>query len=74
MWCMLPLPTRSRSGCANALESNFKIEVSDEWWGIKELNVYGREYPVGGVTLGGNRAYGAHGKCDPQYLVIIEPL
>ncbi|MCU0498253.1 MAG: Hsp70 family protein [Anaerolineae bacterium] len=57
-----------------SLDANFKVEVHDEWWGIKELNIYSQEYPRGAVILGGNRAYGAHGKCDPQYLVIVEPL
>jgi hypothetical protein len=53
-------------------EADYKIEVVDEWWGIKELQVYSKEFPAGEIVLGANRAWGAEGRCDPHYLVIIE--
>ncbi|MBC8098825.1 MAG: hypothetical protein H7Y11_05240, partial [Armatimonadetes bacterium] len=48
------------------------IDLADEWWGGKVQKLYSREYPAGRVVLGGNRAFGALGRCDPQYLVLIE--
>jgi hypothetical protein len=51
---------------------DMKIEVDDEWWGIKELQVYSQTLEPGTITLGANRAPGAEGRCDPHYLVIIE--
>jgi hypothetical chaperone protein len=53
-------------------EPDYKIEVMDDWWGIKELQVYSKEFPAGEVKLGANRAWGAEGRCDPHYLVIME--
>jgi hypothetical chaperone protein len=53
-------------------EENYKIEVMDDWWGIKELQVYSKPFEAGEITLGANRAWGAEGRCDPHYLVIIE--
>jgi hypothetical protein len=49
-----------------------KVDVIDEWWGVKELQVFSREFDAGTITLGANRADGAEGKCDPHYLVFIE--
>lgn len=54
------------------LEEDYKLEVMDDWWGIKELQVYSKEFPAGEITLGANRAEGAEGRCDPHYLVVIE--
>lgn len=55
------------------VDQDFKIEIQDEWWGIKELNVYARTIEAGEcVTLGANHAPGAEGRTDPHYLVIVE--
>jgi hypothetical chaperone protein len=48
------------------------IEVEDEWWGIKELYVYRKEFEGGDVVLGGCSAEGAKGRLDVNYLVMIE--
>jgi hypothetical chaperone protein len=49
-----------------------KIEVEDDWWAIKELQVYSLPVEGGTITLGANRSSGSAGRCDPHYIVIIE--
>jgi hypothetical chaperone protein len=55
------------------IDQDFKIEIQDDWWGIRELNVYARSVEAGEtVMIGANQSTGASGRTDPQYLVIIE--
>jgi hypothetical chaperone protein len=55
------------------VDQEFKIEIQDDWWGIKELNVYAHSVEAGECAiLGANQAPGASGRTDPHYLVIIE--
>jgi hypothetical chaperone protein len=48
------------------------IEVTDDWWGIKELQVSSQNFEAGQIVLGGNVAPGHKGRIDTQYLVILE--
>ncbi|MFN8371567.1 MAG: Hsp70 family protein [Anaerolineae bacterium] len=50
------------------------VEIEDEWWGIKELYLYRKEYEAGEVVLGGCMADGAKGRIDVNYVVSIEQL
>jgi hypothetical chaperone protein len=50
------------------------VEIEDEWWGIKELYVYRKEFEGGEVVLGGCSAEGAKGRLDVNYMVMIEQM
>jgi hypothetical chaperone protein len=48
------------------------IEVTDEWWGIKELQVYSKVFNPRQIILGGNHGAGWRGRVDIHYTVMIE--
>jgi hypothetical chaperone protein len=48
------------------------LEIEDEWYGVRRLQLYSREFPAGEVVLGGNAAPGAKGKLEATYLVVVE--
>ncbi len=54
------------------LREDMTVEVTDEWWGIKELQVYSRVFEPGLVTLGCNHGFGWRGRVDVHYLVLFE--
>lgn len=48
------------------------LEVEDEWYSVRRLQLYYRDYPAGQVTLGGNAAPGMSGRAETTYLVVVE--
>lgn len=48
------------------------LEIDDEWYGVRRLQIYRQEFPAGEVVLGGNAAGGARGKLEATYLVVCE--
>ena len=51
---------------------DLEVEIEDEWYGVRRLNVYREDFGAGEVVLGGNAAAGAKGKLEAPYLVILE--
>lgn len=52
--------------------NDLTLEIEDEWYGVRRLQFYSREFAVGEVVLGGNAAAGAKGKLEATYLVVVE--
>src|SRR6185436_17870422 len=48
------------------------LEVEDEWYGVRRLQLYSEVFPAGEVTLGGNSGAGMQGRADTTYLVVVE--
>ncbi len=48
------------------------VEVEDEWYGVRRLQLYRKEFPAGEVVLGGNAAPGVEGRVETTYLVAVE--
>jgi hypothetical chaperone protein len=48
------------------------IEIEDEWYGVRRLQLYNQTFPAGEVVIGGNSAAGKQGRADTTYLVIVE--
>ncbi|MCA0457982.1 MAG: Hsp70 family protein [Chloroflexi bacterium] len=51
---------------------DFTLEIEDEWYGVRRLQIYRQDFPAGEVVLGGNAAAGAKGKLEAPYIVILE--
>jgi len=47
------------------------LEIEDEWYGIRQLQLYSRDYPAGEVVLGGSAAAGMKGTIDSTYLTAV---
>ncbi|MEZ4668379.1 MAG: Hsp70 family protein [Anaerolineae bacterium] len=54
--------------------NDMTMEIEDEWYGVRRLQLYRHEYAAGTVVLGGNAAAGAKGKLEAPYVVIVEKL
>jgi hypothetical chaperone protein len=51
---------------------DFTLEIEDEWYGVRRLQIYRQDFPAGEVVLGGNAAAGSRGKLEATYLVVAE--
>jgi hypothetical protein len=53
---------------------NMRIEIEDEFALIRRtMQLYGKDYPPGIVSLGGNQAEGYEGDVIVNYFVIVQP-
>lgn len=48
------------------------IEINDDWYGARRLQLYSQDFPAGEVILGGNAAAGSKGRLDSTYLIVVE--
>lgn len=55
------------------LMDEMTIEIKDEWYGVRQMQLYSRTFAPGEVILGGNNAAGVEGKLDATYLVVVDP-
>jgi hypothetical chaperone protein len=51
---------------------DFTMEIEDEWYGVRRMQLFRQDFPAGEVILGGNAAAGARGKFEATYLVVCE--
>lgn len=52
--------------------NDMTLEIEDEWYGVRRLQLYSQVFPAGNVVLGGNSAAGTNGKIDATYMVVVE--
>ncbi len=52
--------------------NDMTLEVEDEWYGVRRLQLYSQTFPAGEVILGGNNAPGVAGRVETTYLAVVE--